>query len=237
MSLASCSQKNFLGGDMKKNLILEEFKKKITENHIGGFDLANLKEEDVSIGNSYMVYCLKFKYQCTGIGQKFGGGYRFPLTKDYKTNAMWFYEKEEELSKKFVSAYVGDDKILEELGGVFELYDPEEGIKHDAFFKLRQDFRMYDCQALFDTIRIDDYEEFYRSTVTFNVVCIKNKVVGYVATNSAGESFILNVKSKFNKLNISKKGKRNWLFIVACICWPPLFVIYLIYKGVKKALN
>ena len=220
---------------MEKSVILQELKSYFEKN--GNHSLLNFQESDIDIGSTQNVFCRKFKYVCTAAGQKFGGDFRFPLTKTYDSEAKWFFEGNKTLATNFLIAYIGSKDILDELGGVFEEVSYTSAIESDAYWKLRNDFRMYDCQVLPETIRIDDWEETYISSPIFNPIFLttadKKELIGYIVKNSVGEKIILDLNQKHKKKK-EKDDKPNWFIIILGIFWFPILIVYLIYYFGKK---
>ena len=226
---------------MEKNQILQKFKEKITENGGEPKELLSLQEADIELGEEQQVYCRTYEYTCTGVGQKFGGDFRFPLTKTYKSDAKWFFKGEKETAEKFLINYIGDKKIYEELGGCFEDSNIYKALCSDAFWKLRADFRMYDCRVLPESISIDDSDELSESSPVFRPIYRNSdpqkKTIGYIAKNASGEVVLIEKNYKNSKRNNSGNGnnpKPNWFLIIVGIFCPPVLFIYLIYLLCKK---
>ena len=222
---------------MNKDIILEKIKEEITESNGKNQDLLNLQEADIELGEEQQVYCRTYEYTCTGVGKKFGGDFRFPLTKAYKSDAKWFYEGDKNSAEKFLISYAGGKKMLEKLGGCFAEGDAYGAVSFDAETKLREDFRMYDCMVLPESVRVDNFEEVYKSSPVFKPIYRSNdskKIpIAYVVRHAAGEMVLL---AGNNCNNISGNApKINWFLIVfaGLFCFPVLLV-YLIYLMCKK---
>ena len=221
---------------MNKDIILGKIKEQITESNGNNKDLLDLQEADIELGEEQQVYCRTYEYTCTGAGQKFGGDFRFPLTKTYKSDAKWFYEGDKNSAKMFLIRYAGGKKMLEKLGGCFVEGDAYGAVSFDAEVKLREDFRMYDCRVLPESVRVDDFEEVYKSSPVFRPIYRSNdskKVpVAYVVRHAAGEMVLL-AEDNHNSES-GNAPKINWFLIIAGLFCFPILLVYLIYLLCKK---
>ena len=223
---------------MEKRLILQKMKEQIAESDGSNKEILNLRESDIELGEEHQMYCRVYQYTCTGAGQKFAGDLRFPLTKTYKSDAKWFCEGDASLAERFLINYVGGKKQLEELGGCYTKGDLYEALRSDAFWKLREDFRMYDCRVLPESIRVDDFEEISTSSPVFRTIYRSDDPektpIGYIARHAYGEVVLLE-KNKNNNSSESGNGVNpNWFLIIAGIFCPPILIVYIIYLMSQK---
>lgn len=222
---------------MEKQFILQELKKYILENGSKNKKLTTVKETDISIGDTHTVHCRRFKYNCKGVAQKMATDIRVPITKSYTSDALWFYDEDKDMAEHYLINYIGSKEIYEELGGCFQEGDIFSALDSSAYWNLRKELRPYQSTILPETITIEDYEETYTSSHTFNpVYCnIDSKLIliGYIINNAAGESLKIVLDNKSNNIKTDSK-KINWLVIILGIFWPPLWLIYFIYRACKK---
>lgn len=237
---------------MRTATILTELKKYLANektkiNRNLAMQLETLTEADIIEKSAPEIIVCKFDYNCTGMGEKFGNhSIKFPLTKTYTSDACYFYRGAKDAAEKEMREFWGKDEEYP----IYDIDDIDEAIKSDAFWKLRDDFRMYDCRTYPDWIKINNYHEHKLSQRTGKYSPIYAKLdrtsnntelllLGYTIFDDNEEEEIIMFEIGNDSKSI-KSGNFAGITMWGCLAiglgifFPPVLIAYILYLAWKK---
>lgn len=246
---------------MDEKTILAELKKYIAgdwgkQNPKFAERFSKLEEKDIEIGEAPDIIFKWYDYNATGVGERDSDEQKFPLTRNFKSNEMYFTHGEKRAVSKELNAYVASKKKLNLFGQdvyfcVFDINDIEGALMHDARKKFKEEFRMYGASHYaWHQIRINDYTEsteHHLDTRTCQYIPFyanvqdaeeqKTILLGYI-TNDSKEEIIFEIEKDGLKISegAANVGKGCLIIGLGLIC-PPVLIGYFIYLLWKKGQN